>query len=113
MPAWIVEKNDGGGVLFGLGKRLGDDADEVAAAPGPADGICLQTALFDEAPGHQGLAQAGVAVEQDSLRKLGAEVFVDLAVVEHVADLDQVILDGFVSEDFVKRVHHDSSRKMI
>ena len=101
----VVQKDNGRCFCLRAGKGLCNSIDKGVAALVAAYRDGVQPALLHKAPRQKRLAQARVAIQQQSMGQAGAHLFIDLPVAEHIAQLQQLALGGLVSDDLVKCVH--------
>ena len=101
----VVQQHNRRGVFSGFFKGVGDIADEIIAALVATDDIGGQSAFGDEAFCHEAFPEPRIAVQQNPLRQLGAEPFIDFSVLNHVADLQQFFLNGLIADNFIKCAH--------
>ena len=98
----VVKKEDSGSFFLCFCKRLRDAIDKGVAAFVPSHRNRVQSAFFHEAICQKALAQAGVAIQQQSVGQTSAHFLIDRPVADHIADLQQFPLDGFVPDHLVK-----------
>ena len=101
----VVQEHNGGGVLPSLFKGGLDLLDKVAVGLVFPAAEHRPPALLYHGAGHQRLAHSRLPVEQQPPGGTDPQLVVEFPVFQCVADPHELLLEGRVPDDLVKRLH--------